>query len=427
MPSVPPVLPGSPKFRDQGKGLWYILSGNQTGQLAALPLQFSAGSHCPVVARHSVVAGSNRSAGQVSALPVQFSAISHTSAAVLHTVVAGSSTSAGQLAQFPCKSPLYHTAPLTARHTVTRWLKYTSAGQLAELPVQFSARSHTPAAALHSVVTGSNPSAGQVAELPVQVSATSHTSAAVLHTVVAGSAHLPDNSLALPVQFSAMSHAPPDALHSVVAGANTSAGQLVAHFPYRSLPCHILCNCTDTRSPAVQYPSAGQLDHFPYRSLLYHTAPADALHSVPRRLKHICRTTGSTSRTGLCYVTQHLPMPCTRWCRLKYISRTTGSTSRTGLCQVTHILPMPGTRSRRRLKITSAGQASLTLPVQDLCYITHPCNALHSVVAGSNIISRTTGRTSRTGLCYVTYILLMLCTPWSPAQIHMPPHHHKIP
>ena len=47
------------------------------GQLAADPVQFSAGSHSPADDRHVVVAGSKASAGQTVLVPVQLSATSH--------------------------------------------------------------------------------------------------------------------------------------------------------------------------------------------------------------------------------------------------------------------------------------------------------------------------------------------------------------
>src|SRR5213078_2387852 len=47
-----------------------------TGQLAADPVQFSAGSHSPAENRHVVVAGSKASFGQTVLVPVQLSATS---------------------------------------------------------------------------------------------------------------------------------------------------------------------------------------------------------------------------------------------------------------------------------------------------------------------------------------------------------------
>jgi len=47
-----------------------------TGQLAADPVQFSAGSHSPADGRHVVVAGSKASAGHTVLLPVHVSSTS---------------------------------------------------------------------------------------------------------------------------------------------------------------------------------------------------------------------------------------------------------------------------------------------------------------------------------------------------------------
>lgn len=74
-----------------GGGEQSVPEGAKTfaGHEAPEPVQFSAGSHTPFAARHSVVAAANPSAGHVALVPVQFSATSHTPADVRHTVDAG--------------------------------------------------------------------------------------------------------------------------------------------------------------------------------------------------------------------------------------------------------------------------------------------------------------------------------------------------
>src|SRR5207244_1027049 len=61
---------------------------SSVGQVALDPVQFSATSHTPAEARHSVVAGLKSSTGQVALAPVQFSATSHTPAEARQTVLA---------------------------------------------------------------------------------------------------------------------------------------------------------------------------------------------------------------------------------------------------------------------------------------------------------------------------------------------------
>src|SRR5207237_8048361 len=58
------------------------------GQLAADPVQFSAGSHSPADGRQVVVAGSKVSAGHTVLVPVQLSATSHGPATARHVAPA---------------------------------------------------------------------------------------------------------------------------------------------------------------------------------------------------------------------------------------------------------------------------------------------------------------------------------------------------
>jgi hypothetical protein len=147
------------------------------GQEAPLPGQFAARVAVGGVpphdgARHWTELALNPSAGQVAELPVQFSATSHTSAARRHWVVFGWKPSAGHVAELPVQDSATSHTPAEVRQTVFAVLN-PSAGQVAELPVQFSATSHTPAAGRHTLVWGKKPSAGHVPELPVHVSTTS--------------------------------------------------------------------------------------------------------------------------------------------------------------------------------------------------------------------------------------------------------------
>jgi hypothetical protein len=59
------------------------------GQVAELPVQFSAWSHWPAAGRHTVEADTKVFAGQAADVPVQVSATSQTPAEARHTVVDG--------------------------------------------------------------------------------------------------------------------------------------------------------------------------------------------------------------------------------------------------------------------------------------------------------------------------------------------------
>src|SRR5262249_25561702 len=71
------------------------------GQAQELPVQFSATSHCPAEARHTVLENTKASAGHAALVPVQFSARSQTPVVERQTVVEGAKASTAQLPLFP--------------------------------------------------------------------------------------------------------------------------------------------------------------------------------------------------------------------------------------------------------------------------------------------------------------------------------------
>src|SRR5438477_128727 len=179
------------------------------GQVALVPVQFSAVSHRSTAARQTVLDDRKASAGQVVLVPVQVSAVSHGPAAARHTVPAFPAGCV-QVALVPLQMSRVQTL-LSSVHAVPFDLKVL-VGHVVLVPVQVSATSHSPAAARHSapalpagcvqvlvapshrsrvqglvsavqaVPAGCLVSAGQVALVPVQVSATSHSPAAARHT-----------------------------------------------------------------------------------------------------------------------------------------------------------------------------------------------------------------------------------------------------
>ena len=108
------------------------------------PVQVSATSQAPALARQVVVEGSMASVGHAAEEPVQVSALSHD--------------------------------PLAARQEVVLALK-ASVGHAAEEPVHVSAVSHVPAEARQDVVLALKASVGQVVLALLQVSAVSQVPA----------------------------------------------------------------------------------------------------------------------------------------------------------------------------------------------------------------------------------------------------------
>src|SRR5439155_454128 len=195
-----------------------------SGQVALVPVQFSAASHSSTAGRHSVLADLKVSAGQSSLEPSQVSATSQTPAAARHSVPAGSLASAGQAGPLPVQNSAGSQAPAEPRHSVPAATK-ASAGQSFVTPLQLSATSQAPSAGRHIAVLFA--SAGQSGPLPVQLSATSQTPAAGRHTVSAAAKASAGQSSLGPSQVSATSQSPAAARHSVPAGRLASAGQSV--------------------------------------------------------------------------------------------------------------------------------------------------------------------------------------------------------
>jgi hypothetical protein len=189
------------------------------------PVQFSATSHTPADARHTVVEGAKASAGQSALDPVQFSTSSQIPADVRHTVPDATNMSAGHAALEPVQLSATSHTPADARQTVPDDANMF-AGQAALDPVQFSAVSHTSADGRHTVADDANMFAEQAALDPVQFSAVSQMPADARHTVAVDAKASAGQSALDPVQFSATSHTPADARHTVADDANAFAGQV---------------------------------------------------------------------------------------------------------------------------------------------------------------------------------------------------------
>jgi hypothetical protein len=157
-----------------------LAASASAGHVADAPVQFSATSHWPVDARHTVDEGLNGLAGQVDDEPVQVAARSQSAAAARHCVPA-LPTGCWQATLVPSHWSFVQGFPSSVQAVPLAF--FASAGQLADVPVQVSAASHTSTAARQRVVEGRNPSAGQVTAVPLHVSATSHTPFAARQTV----------------------------------------------------------------------------------------------------------------------------------------------------------------------------------------------------------------------------------------------------
>ena len=182
------------------------------GHPALVPVQLSATSHSPAVARQTVVVGRKLSAGQLVLVPVHISATSHTPAAGRHTVVVGSSASAGHALLAPVHVSAGSQTPPDARH-VTPALP-AACWHVSWLPSHRSVVQTFPSS-VHPVPLACFPSAGHPTLVPVQVSATSHSPAAARHTVVVGSRTSAGQLVLVPVQVSTGSQMPADARHVV--------------------------------------------------------------------------------------------------------------------------------------------------------------------------------------------------------------------
>src|SRR5438445_113646 len=223
-------------------------STTSAGQAALLPVQRSSGSQTtpepfgsPEPVRHTTVLDLKPSAGHAApAVPLQVSATSQTPAVARQVVPAGSTTSAGQAALLPVQrssgsqtTPEPFGSPEPVRHTTVLNLKPSAGHAAPAVPLQVSATSQTPGVARQGVPAGGSTPAGQAALLPVQCSAGSQTTPEpfgspepVRHTTVldlkpsAGHA-----APAVPLQVSATSQTPAVARQVVPAGSTTSAGQ----------------------------------------------------------------------------------------------------------------------------------------------------------------------------------------------------------
>jgi hypothetical protein len=116
-----------------------------------VPLQVSTVSQPPTAERQTAVL--LPSTGQAAAAPVQFSAGSQTPEDVRHCVVELVKPFAGQVAEVPVQDSAGSQTPAESRHCVEVETKLL-AGQLVELPSHVSATSHTPPDRRHVVPAG---------------------------------------------------------------------------------------------------------------------------------------------------------------------------------------------------------------------------------------------------------------------------------
>jgi hypothetical protein len=228
-------------------------SNTSAGHALEVPVQFSATSHCPPSARHTVAAdkntslqvfavpehlsvpshaplfnapvqvtvlASNASAGHALEVPVQFSATSHCPPSARHTVAADKKTSLQVFAVPEHLSVPSHAPPFNAPVQVTVLASNASAGQVPDVPVQFSAMSHCPASARQVVVDGEKTST-HVFAVPEHLSCALHAPpfTVPVQFVEADAKPFTGQALLLPVQFSATSQVPADARHTTVFAA----------------------------------------------------------------------------------------------------------------------------------------------------------------------------------------------------------------
>jgi len=151
-------------------------------QLALLPGQKSSASHSSTEARQSTVEDLKALFGHVELLPVQVSATSQMPAAA-RQVAPLLPAGCWQASLVPLQVSLVQGLPSSVQ--AVPLATFASAEQLALFPGQKSSRSHSPTDARQSVSEDWNASFGHVELLPVHVSATSQTPAVARHVVPA--------------------------------------------------------------------------------------------------------------------------------------------------------------------------------------------------------------------------------------------------
>src|SRR5437867_6666136 len=150
------------------------------GQVALVPVQFSAASHRSTAARQTVLDDRRASAGQVVLVPVQVSATSQGPAAARHTVpVFPAGCVQRGLLTVPLHVSVVQTLPSSVQAVPAALT--TLVGQVVLVPVQLSARSHSLTVARHTV-PAFPAGCWQTALLPLQVSVV-HTLPSSVHTV----------------------------------------------------------------------------------------------------------------------------------------------------------------------------------------------------------------------------------------------------
>ena len=125
-------------------------AGSSPAQLAP-SVATAGGPESQLAKRHGCELGANASTGQLAALPVQFSATSHTPAELRQTVELEANPSVGQLALLPGQLSTTSQGPALERQVPPE--AKPSAGQFA-VPLQFSATSQAPADGRHTTEPG---------------------------------------------------------------------------------------------------------------------------------------------------------------------------------------------------------------------------------------------------------------------------------
>src|SRR5439155_976418 len=152
------------------------------GHAGPVPVQFSAASHSPAEARHTVKLDRKASGGQALLVPSHVSSTSHGPAIGRQTAPAFPA-GCWQASSVPSQVSVVHALPSSVHGVPPGDL--SSGGQAGPVPVQLSAGSHSPAEGRQTTVEGSKASAGQVGLVPLQVSSTSHGPVDARHTVPA--------------------------------------------------------------------------------------------------------------------------------------------------------------------------------------------------------------------------------------------------
>src|SRR5439155_1096999 len=247
------------------------------GHAGPVPVQFSAASHSPAEARHTVKLDRKASGGQALLVPSHVSSTSHGPATGRQTAPAFPAA-CWQASSMPSQVSVVQGLPSSVHGVAAGDL--SSAGQAGPLPVQLSAGSHSPAEGRQTTVEGCKASAGQAVLVRWHASSTSHGPAAARQTVPAFPAGCWQASF-VPSQVSVV-HALPSSVQSEPAAFLASGGHACPGSPPQPSATSHSPAAGRQMTPMGRKTSAGQVESSPSQtSSGSHTSLEPVRQTVP--------------------------------------------------------------------------------------------------------------------------------------------------